>query len=259
VDVDTASQEQELESILDEIDPVTVIASNRAGVRGTSPGRALWSLLQSPFAVVHAAAQDEALPLRMLVTSLGVSTGDAFTVQFLNLGATPITLPRGSLTLRPLKPEAGERAKSEFTQLTGRATTVTMYGYCLNYEKLAPRAGMVYAIAPRAVQEKNLPVRRILRAATVLNAGRLLNPEGDRRQYVHSIRQWALWTAEQRFTERPFTNAMIGHARKNLSQTKQPWTSAAEATARASAARRWRDVSNVLLLANEASARQRTP
>lgn len=259
-DLDTTVQDQELDSsdsILHEIDPVLVIASNRTDDGNAVPGRrGVWSFFRSPVAVVHAANQDRVPVLRMLVTSLGVSTGEAFTVQFLNQGPTPITLPRGTLTLRPLKQEAAARAVGEFKQQTGRLTTLTMSGYCLDYRKVAPRAGMVYAVAPRAVQESNMPVREVLRSAAALNAHGFLKPEGDARQYFHSIRQWALWTRAQRFTERSFTSAMLDHAKKNALETRRRWTPDDEKFMRASAAKRWRDVNEVLRLADKVAQRR---
>lgn len=255
VDFDDSFQDQELESILDEIDPVLVIASNRADPDERVSGlRLLSSIVRSPIAVVHASGQEPKPTLRMLVTSLGVSTGDAFRVQFVNQGFGPVALPRGGVTLRPLKKAAAARALSEFSALSGRVTTMNLFGYCLNYQKHAPRAGMVYVLAPRAVQERNLAVRELLRAATALNAAGLIKPEGDPREYLHSIRQWAVWTREQNFTERTFTRAMLDRAKKNLSGNQRQWTTDDDRFVRASAARRWADVSRVLALADKLAA-----
>jgi hypothetical protein len=248
---DDAFQDEEMatpESILDEI-PRTLVIAGAARDLGHERG-GVWALLTSPFAVVSAASQEPA-PLRMLVTSLGVPTGDAFSVQFLNQGSAPITLPPGSLTLRPLKKEAGERAVREFSRLRGRLTTTTMFGYCLNFSKLPPRRGMVYAIAPQALQQQSRSARDVLLAASALYNRRLIKPDGDPRSYFHSLRQWAVWSREQRFTPQSFTSALLDNAKKNLAAAKQPWTPQAEAYVRGTAPKRWTDVTNVLRLADK--------
>jgi hypothetical protein len=253
---DDAVQDQEMESILDEIDPVLVIASTMPSRTAVSARARAWALFTSPFAVVAAAPQD-APRLRFLVTSLGEATGDAFSVRFMNLGGGPVRVPRGSLTVRPLTKAAGDRVVREFQRLRGRATTVKMYGYCLDYLKLPPRAGMVFAVAPDTIQQRNGPVRDILASALALHRRKLIAPEGDPRQYLHSIRQWALWTRERKFTQATFADALIDRAKQNLEVAGRPWTKEIDAFVRGSAVKRWTDVSTVLRLADRVAAARR--
>jgi hypothetical protein len=249
-DVDSDMQE---ESILDEIDEVLVLASSAPaeGLRHT-----LLALLRSPFAVLH--AEEQASGVKILFTSLGVSSGEAFDVQVINTTGKPVQFKLASMVLQPLKKAAGERVAREFSKAAGKAVRVKMLGYCMQFLKLPPKAGTIFAAAPQQVQQQFTSASTIFNAARALNGRGHIKPPGaaNPQAYFHSIRQWAWWTREQKFTEPTFTNAMLEYTKKNLANAKQPWTKEAEAYVRATAPKRWADIGSVLGLADRFIARK---
>ena len=247
---------QDQHSILDDIagSEKLVISSNEP--RGPSPARAgLWALIASPFAVVHA-EQPAPDGVQFLFTSLGVSTGEAFDVRIVNHTGKPVTLPPGGLVLRPLKKQAAERVTREFNQHAAKAVRVRMSGYCLQFRKDPPKAGMVFAAAPEPMQQQFAAAPIIFRAAAAMHKKGLYKPTGNATAYFHSVRQWAWWTQEQRFTEETFTTALLEYTKKNLQNAKQPWSKDAEAYVRATAPNRWADIVNTLRLAQKLAVRK---
>ena len=202
------------------------------------------------------ASQDKASGLQFLVTSLGRSTGEAFDVQVVNNTGKPVELRPGAVVLRPLKDAAAKRLTREFADAGKKAVRLRMNGYCLQFLKLPPKAGMIFTAAPADVQKQFAGARDIFVAAGALNRRGLIKPTGNAESYFHSIRQWAWWTREQKFTESSFTNAMLEYTKKNLANAKQPWTKEAEAYVRATTPKRWADIRNVLRLADLAAARK---
>jgi hypothetical protein len=243
---------QDQHSVLDDIagDEKLVISSNRPAPREPD----VWRLFSSPFAVVSA-EQPAAGGLQFLFTSLGVSTGEAFDVRIVNHTGKPVTLGPGGLVLRPLKKNAAEQLTREFNQQAAKAVKVRLSGYCLQFRKDPPKAGMVYVAAPAETQEQYAAAPIIFRSASLMKKKGLLKPTGNPTSYFHSIRQWAWWTQEQRFTEETFTTALLDYTKKNMQNAKQPWSKEAEAYVRASAPNRWADIANTLRLAQKIAAK----
>ena len=255
--VNTAVQDQE--SVLEDIagDEKLVIASSAPAGREMAPSRGgLWGIFQAPFAVVSA-SQETPGGLKLLFTSLGVSSGEAFDVQVVNDTGKPVEVRPGGIVLRPLKDGAAQQLTRQFAKAGGKAVRMKMLGYCLQFQKQPPKAGMVFSIAPADVQQQYAPAHDVFRAAWALNKRGLIKPTGNPAAYYHSIRQWAWWTQEQRFTQETFTSAMLEYTKKNLANAKQPWTKEAEAYVRATAPKRWADIISVLRLAEKIDARRR--
>lgn len=189
-----------------------------------------------------------ALPrLRMLFVSLGVSTGEAFQAEIVNDGPEPIRIDAMQLVLEPLSAEEARRAASSIKALRAkRPTMARITGYCLDFTKQPPAAGTLYRVAPLKTQQQSDPVRRILHAARVLQATGALRPDSDPTGYFHSVRQWAIWTLERRFTLETFTQAYIEHTKKIFKAGRRPWTAEAEDVLRNAAPGRWRDIEQVL-------------
>jgi hypothetical protein len=89
-------------------------------------------------------------------------------------------------------------------------------------------------------------MRRVLQAAERLEKLGVLKPDSNPIEYVHSIRQWALWTKEQGFNQESFGKAFVDHARKNFAAAKQNWTKQIEAQVIGLVPHRWQDIATVL-------------
>jgi hypothetical protein len=222
--------------------------------RGFAPARALAA--RAPGLGAPPPAATSPPPVQMLFTSLGVPTGEAFEVDVLNRGDRPVTLGPMQLVLQPLKAEAGRRLRDAFRRAAGaRRATVKMTGYCLDLHKLPPAAGMVFRVAPAAVQERSRPAQQVLLAALALQKAGKLKPDGDPEGYFHSIRQWAMWARRERLTRESFTRAFVDQVKKDMAAARQPWTPEAEAYVRGAAPHRWSEIEAILKLADDAAPR----
>ena len=65
-------------------------------------------------------------------------------------------------------------------------------------------------------------MRRVLEAARRLERQGALTPDSDPAEYVHSIRQWALWSFERKWNEKSFAKEFVQHAKKNIQAAHEP-------------------------------------
>jgi hypothetical protein len=188
-----------------------------------------------------------AAPVRGYLTSLGLSTGDAFRFQFVNDGADPVTVEADGLVVEPLEPAASEALRREAASLpAGGGVTADATGYCLELHRLPPVAGLMFRVAGASAQRQFAPARRILAESRRLFDAGALVPDSDPHAYFDSIRQWAIWTHEERLNARTFTDALVEHTRRNVEAAGQQWTTPIEQAVRAAAPHRWQDVQKVL-------------
>jgi hypothetical protein len=128
----------------------------------------------------------------------------------------------------------------------GRAS-VTINAYCLEIAKAPPVAGTVFRIAGPSLQQRFARAERILDASRALrDAGRLVADIGELTDYVDAVRQWAIWTRQEGFDQRRFTEAFVDHAQKNVESNGTRWTRELEGAFRDLSAGRWRAVQSVL-------------
>jgi hypothetical protein len=186
--------------------------------------------------------------LRAILTSLGTSTGEAFTIQVLNDGPEPVELSGEGLVVEPLTRAAQNEVQRQLAKLAGsNAVTAKVNAYCLEFLRQPPSAGTIFRIAAPDVQQRYAPMRSILQAAERLElAGQLRSDGGSFSDYVHSIRQWALWAREQDFSLEGFQQAFIEHTRKNVMQAGQRWTSQLESAVEQFVPHRWEQIRMVL-------------
>jgi hypothetical protein len=182
------------------------------------------------------------------VTSLGTSTGEAFTLTALNRGPAPVALNADDLVLEPVAGVTSQQVAREIASHRGPGKlTTTLTAYCLEFAKAPPRAGAVYRLAARSSADRFSSYRHIMAATRRMQRYGLLPQDGgDPRAYFHSIRQWAIWTTEQGFDEARFGDAFVNHTRKNAEQAGRQWTAAFEQGARRLVPGRWKAVQFVL-------------
>jgi hypothetical protein len=213
--------------------------------------------MRSNVAEAQASADIPRPSLKIFIRSLGRSTGEnAQEAIVINDGNVPVRILDGEeFATEPLDGVSEQALARELERYAGRPRmTMNLTSYCLNFRKAAPTKGRIYRVAGTAAQDQLAPVRRVLHAAERLRDGKALNPDSDPELYYHSIRQWAIWTVEQRFNERTFAEALIEHTKKNVTAAGRRWDNALETSARSIIPNRWRDVQQVL-----AEARRITP
>lgn len=206
-------------------------------------------------AQTHPAASLESNAPLIWLEALGGSTGDVMKVHVVNPGPDPIEID-GYFSVEPvdLTPEERERVFESVKAAAGNHVELTIPFYCLEFGAAAPAAGVVYRLAPRAAQEAFVPAARAMEVARRLHESGLLSPDTNPESYFHSIRQWSIWTLEQRFDRAGFLSAFVEHTRKNAEARGIAWSDAVMAAARASAEGRWRDVSQILEAADRLDA-----
>jgi len=189
--------------------------------------------------------------IRIFLTSLGSSTGEAIEAYAFATGAGPVALAGAGLVLEPLDAAASARAQrllQDRLQRTGGGPppAARLNAYCLEFRGAPPDAGAVFRLAPAEVQRRFAPARRILHAAEQLRDAGRLSPDSDATAYFHAIRQWAIWAEERNLDLESFGGAFVERTRENLQRMGQAWSDEIEKTVRARVPGRWRDVRNVL-------------
>ncbi|MEZ5320245.1 MAG: hypothetical protein R2752_22775 [Vicinamibacterales bacterium] len=231
-----------------------------SGGNGAAPG--------APPAVRRPAAPDLALRLlapphdgfppvhgrptavQVLFTSLGESSGPAFTMTVVHDGAGPLSLAASGFVLEPLRNVTAAQAARAMTRITGVRVTETIEAYCLEMPKAPPAAGTIYRLAPRPVQDRFASFARLMAASRLVRARGELHPDTEPEEYFHAIRQWAVWSVTQGLDdEAAFTSGVLAHARRNLEASGRRWTGDLEDVLRSLLPNRWRDVSRVVALA----------
>jgi hypothetical protein len=197
--------------------------------------------------------------VRLLLTSLGSSSGEAFQAQVVNDTGRPIRLTGDGFVVQPIKKEAQERLRKDLRRdLAGQVTqelTSRLSAYCLEFLRLPPPPGGLFRIAAPELQRAYAPMRRVLQASRRMQESGRLNPDMNPVEYGHAIRQWAIWTREQGFTQETFGKAFVEHTRKSVIAAGRRWTPAVEQAVRSAVPGRWTDITAILAEAGLPAAR----
>ena len=187
--------------------------------------------------------------------ALGVSGGDAFTVRASNGGAAPVQVQGDGIVVEPVRAapvregvsqsRAGNRADAQIAA-TPQVVTQPVEAFCLERERPVAPPGTQYRVAPPAMQAQHRRLVDVLHAAKrVMDVGGL-RPDSEIKGYFNFIRQWSIWTRQENFDEKRFTEAFVEQTRKNVEGQGVTWTDAMRDTVRKVAPGRWRDVTTVL-------------
>lgn len=201
-----------------------------------------------------------AAPVTIVFRSLGRSSGDAIEMTVFNRGSAPVRLGGDGIVLEPVANVTRQQLEGEMKALAsaGRATA-TLKGYCLEFRKQPPTEGVVFRLGSQALQKRYAQVTSIFEASRRLRAGgRLTVPPGDpssAADFFDAVRQWAIWTRQERFDERGYTRAFVQHARKNVEASGTAWTDRYEKAFAGLAPGRWQAIQTVLREADAMPAR----
>lgn len=239
----------------------TVISANLAPLQylaSTSPDAAFRALAgaradsQSAWwrTEAQSALRKQPVMFQVLFTSLGKSSGPAFTMTVVHDSVGPLQLLASGFVLQPLRNVTEAQAQRALAKVPGKRATVTISAYCLDQPKTAPTLAMLYRLAPTSVQERYPAFPRIMTASKQLQEDGRLHSDGNPENYFHAIRQWAVWTVEQGYKdEAAFSRAFLDHAKKNLATTGRRWTREIEDAVTELLPNRWRDIQQILGLA----------
>ncbi len=204
---------------------------------------------------VAAAPQAAAGGPNVSVTATGESSGAAFTLEVLGRGGNPIQVlaPEG-LVLQPVRQNAPPSAPSANAAPAPGSLTATVTGFCLDFHKPPPPAGLVYQVAPESVQRRFQSMRSVLQAAESLNTSGLLGANADAAGYAGFVKQWSLWTKLEGWNFNQFSTELLNRTRENAQNAGVRWTNEMAGAVRGAARGRYDDVLSVLLEARAAGA-----
>lgn len=186
----------------------------------------------------------------LFLSSLGVSTGEAFDARVVNERGVPIELSGDGIVVEPLDSKGQSAGRSEMKKAASKpSTAATLNAYCLEFLRQPPSTGSLFRIASPEVQRQFAPMRRVLQAARKLQQAGLLKPDSNPAEYFHSIKQWAVWSQEQKFDVKSFGKAFLEHTKKNFKAAGRQWTQQLEAAVLGVVPGRWQDIARVLAAA----------
>jgi hypothetical protein len=204
-----------------------------------------WSTMFDP---VIPQAKPQAQAISYTIIANGNSTGEAFTLIVNDPSGRIKTIPIPSGT--SLEPTGRKLSKPLPADAPGTKQPVN--GYCLQFHKEPPASGMLYRIAGPDKQRANEPVRYILAAVDYLKARNQLHPDIELPEYLDAARQYAIWSKQESWDQKLFTENWIERTRKNAQNLKVKWSKDMEKTLREAAPGRWRDISQSLEVAANA-------
>jgi hypothetical protein len=164
-------------------------------------------------------------------------------------------LPEG-VVLEPVKPGSAKPVAE--MEKGNNVLTKALVAYCVDYAKLAPEAGMLFRIAPQAVQDRYGSIRFVLQAGRELAAAGKFHPDSKPEAYMDSIRQYALWAKIENWDQEKFGEVFLEKTRENSTAAKVKWTKELERYVAGLVPGRWRDISMVLDEAARLSKDQET-
>ncbi|TPW09652.1 MAG: hypothetical protein FD127_4072, partial [Acidimicrobiaceae bacterium] len=185
--------------------------------------------------------------VHLLLVDAGGSTGKTLSLQILNLSGKAVRLKSLPFSVEPIKQQAQQRVQQAFNRLAKAAPVrLDLSAYCVELLKAPPRPGTILRLAPPAVQQKFAPMSKVLQSAYRVQHSGLLRPDSNPAAYTDSIKQWAVWSVEQKFNQTRFTDAFVTHTKKNVESAGQQWTRQAEEVTRKVSPNRWQDIVKVL-------------
>ena len=193
-------------------------------------------------------------PVTYSIVSNGKSSGQALELQVLDPSGKvqQVAIPQG-MVLEPVT-QGSAQPVSQSVPSGAKFLTRPLTAYCLEFAKLPPEAGMLYRIAPQALQDKYQSIRAVLQAGRESAAARKLHPDNnDLTGYADDILQYAVWSKLDNWGQQKFSEMFIEHTKKNAQAMKVTWTKQMEQAVLNLAPGRWRDISMVLDEAQELS------
>jgi hypothetical protein len=204
--------------------------------------------------VLFAGAPGDGVPraaeVEMYLLATGGSTGPVVQLFAVNRTGEAVQLRADFLVLEPVQisPETQARVGALLQSIIDRGgRPQTINAYCLEFLRQPPAEGTVLRIANAGTSSRFAQLKGILDAAKRLHDAGILSPDSDPAQYFHAIRQWAIWTVQERFDLGGFEEAFVRTARKSYADAGDAWTAAIEEGVRALVPNRWKNIRAVLL------------
>jgi hypothetical protein len=183
------------------------------------------------------------------LSALGTSQGEAFEIHLINDGTAPVRIGGDGVVVEPIKKGADRTLRAEMQKAVVRDTgtrSVRANAYCLEYKLNPPERGTLFRVVEPTTQDQYLPAREILRASRRLQQSGQLEPDSNPSEYFHSIRQWAIWVDEQKFTLPKYRDAFVARTKKNVEALGRKWSRQIEDGLTGLVPHRWDEITKIL-------------
>jgi len=185
--------------------------------------------------------------VHVLLTDQGGSTGKTVVMNILNLTGQPVRLSSKPFAVQPIQQQAQQPVMQAFGRLSQAAPVrLELAAYCVEFLKAPPGPSTLLRLAPPDIQQKYSSMSKVLQSAYRVAKGNALHPDSNPAAYTDAMKQWSIWVVEQNLNEARFTEAFLGHTKKNVEAAKQQWSKQAEDMIRAASPNRWRDIIKIL-------------
>ncbi len=201
----------------------------------------------NPLRLIEPTVQAATADVHIMLIDKGGSTGQTLVMSVLNMTGKPVRLGGQPFSIEPIKSQSQQQVAQAFSRLSkAAATRIDLKGYCLEFLKAPPGANTLYRLAPKAVQQKFAPMSKLLQSADRIEKANALHPDSNPAAYADSIKQWSLWSIEQKLNDRRFSDALVDYTKKHAQAAGMKWSPQSEAQIRAAAPNRWRDITSIL-------------
>jgi uncharacterized coiled-coil protein SlyX len=217
--------------------------------RGSAGPRPLLNPRDLALVGSYSSGQSLGLPkgVHVLLTDRGGSTGKTLAMQILNLSGKPVRLAAKPFAVEAIKQQAQQQIRQAFNRLAKAAPIrLDLAAYCLEFLKAPPSPNQILRLAPPAVQRDFAPISKVIRSAYRVKQAGQLRPDSNPAAYADAIKQWSVWAVEQKLNQQRFTEAFLGHTKKNVEAAGQQWSKPAEDMIRKVSPNRWRDIARIL-------------
>lgn len=190
--------------------------------------------------------------LDVSLEALGISSGEAFKMTAVNHGTAPIQLRGQGIVVEPvIGAPVKQTSGVSRVGMAAPVVTQTIEAFCVERVRPVAPPGTQYRVAPPAMQQQHHGLIDVLHAAQRVQSTGLLHPDSEIKGYFNFVRQWSIWTKQENFDEKKFTEEFLNQTKKNVESQNVKWTDAMQSTVRKAAPGRWRDITSVLDEANK--------
>lgn len=221
-----------------------------AGARPSGAGGpSVQALRDSLTAVVAGLDAHGTSNVETYLIATGGSTGPVVQFFGLNPGDEPVAMPTTLMVFEPVQIDRAtqQRINELVTRLleAGAMPTV-LNAYCLELMRKPPEAGTVLRVAAAPEQARLASLSGLLDASDRLAAAGAFRPDSDPADYLHAVRQWAIWVDREGLDLRGYEREFVRVTRENVTAAGETWNNEVEQVVRGLVPNRWNDIQRLL-------------
>lgn len=226
-----------------------VVGGMTGGQTPGASGPSVQGLHDALRAVLAGLGEPGTADVETYLIATGGSTGPV--VQFFGLhsGNAPVAMPTTLMVFEPVQIDRAtqQRINELVTRLleVGAMPTV-LNAYCLELMRKPPEAGTVLRVAAAPEQARLGSLGGLFDASDRLAAAGAFRPDSDPGDYLHAVRQWAIWVDRERLDLRSYEREFLRVTRDNVTSAGETWNNEVEQVVRGLVPNRWNDIQRLL-------------